>query len=219
MKTAPKTAKPVKIKLTNGLGLTFECTIGNSKIPTTTLIFNMGSATRCPSDSLGLCPFGKKHGDGSCYALKAERQYPQVFPFRDRQEFVWLNSSANTIATAINSILKSNPYITAVRVNESGDFHSIDCVNKLSDIASKIKVPVYTYTHRTDLFTQSVTESLHKNLAINFSTDMGYNHGHNQFRLPEDVPAGVKTFPCKGDCSVCRLCVKKRGIVIVNPRH
>jgi len=218
MKTAPKNPSTVKVKMPNGI--TFEGSIGNRKIPTTTLIFNMGSATRCPSDALGMCPFGKMKGDGTCYALKAESGiYPAVLPCRNRQENMWLSSSADDIVTAINSILKARPYITAVRVNESGDFYDFKCVKKLSDIASKIKVPVYTYTHRTDLFTQSVTESLHKNLAINFSTDMGYTHGHNQFRLPEDVPAGVKTFLCKGDCSVCRLCVKKRGIVIVNPRH
>ena len=44
---------------------------GNLKIPSSTAIFNMGSATDCPSLKLGLCKayFNGKH---ICYAKKAE---------------------------------------------------------------------------------------------------------------------------------------------------
>jgi len=214
---APKNSTTAKQTMCNGL--VFESSIGNNKLPTTTMIFNMGSATHCPADKMGLCPMGKCNGDGTCYALKAERLYPQVLPFRTRQENVWLNSTADDIVSAINEVLKTRPYINAIRVNESGDFHSIECVNKLSKVASKIQIPMYTYTHGSDLFTKKVTDKLSKNLSVNFSCDMNYKHNHNEFRLPEDVPANTKTFGCKGDCSVCSMCVKPRGIIITNAKH
>lgn len=218
MRQAPKSTQTVKRPMKNGR--TFEATLGNTKIPTTTLIFNMGSGTNCPSDKLGLCPMGKRNGDGTCYCLKAERgMYPDCLPFRDRQETTWLNSSAKDIADAINSILVGRPYIKNVRVNEAGDFHSINCVKKLSDIASKIQVPMYTYTHRNDLFNAKVTKGLHKNLTMNFSCDMGFEHNHNEFRLPEDVKPNTKTYKCAGDCKKCSLCTTRKNIVIVNPKH
>ncbi len=217
MRRAPKNSVSAKVKMSNGR--IFEGTIGNSKVPTTTLIFNMGSATTCPSDKLGLCSMGKINGDGSCYCLKAERLYPECKPFRNRQETMWLNSSANDIAKAINTIVKGRPYITAVRVNESGDFHTMKCVQKLSDIASKIQIPIYTYTHRNDLFTKNVTKNLNKNLTMNFSCDMGYEHNHNEFRLPEDVKPNTKTYECAGDCRICSLCTTRKNIVITNPKH
>jgi len=214
---APKNSTTAKVLMDNGIK--FECSIGNNKLPTTTMIFNMGSATHCPADTLGLCSMGKCNGNKTCYALKSERLYPTVLPYRTRQENMWLNSSADDIVKAVKTILKKRPYITSIRVNESGDFHTIDCVNKLSEIASKFQIPVYTYTHRSDLFTKKVTDGLSKNLSVNFSCDMEYKHNHNEFRLPEDVPEGVKTYSCKGDCRVCSLCVKPRGIIITNPKH
>ena len=97
----------------------FEYTIGNKKIGKDTLIFNMGSATNCPSKKLGLC----KHCD-KCYALKAEKMYPQVLPFRQKQEKYWLNTSIDLIIDDFVLALTKHKNIKYVRFNESGDFHS-----------------------------------------------------------------------------------------------
>ena len=218
MRNAPKQPVSAKIEMTNGI--TFESSLGNRKIPTTTMIFNMGSATTCPSDKLGICPMGGMNGDGSCYALKAECGiYPATLPYRHRQENMWLNSSAEEIAEAITSIIKRRPYIKSIRVNESGDFHSMDCVKKLSKIASLVKVPVYSYTHRTDLFTESVTNKLHKNLTMNFSEKMSFTHKHNEFRVEDTVDSSTKSIPCAMDCKVCSLCVTRKGLTVTVPKH
>ena len=91
----------------------FYYTIGNKKIGNDTLIFNMGSATDCPSKKLGLC----RHCD-KCYALKAERQYPQVRPFRDRQADYWLNGKDKILnlmlALKICSIKCSNVFASTI---------------------------------------------------------------------------------------------------------
>lgn len=218
MRKAPKNPASAKIEMNNGI--IFESSLGNRKIPTTTLIFNMGSATTCPSDKLGLCPLGGMNGDGSCYALKAECGiYPDTLPYRHRQEDMWLNSSAEDIAQAINSIIKRRPYIDAIRVNESGDFHSMDCVKKLSKVASLVKVPVYSYTHRLDLFTESTTKKLHKNLTMNFSEEMSFNHDHNEFRVEDTIDSAVDSIPCPMDCKMCSMCSSRNKRVISVPRH
>ena len=54
---------------------------GNLKVGKDTAIFNMTPAFRCPSEELGLCSIAK-----ICYAKKAERMYPQVTPYREKQE-------------------------------------------------------------------------------------------------------------------------------------
>ena len=216
MKT-PK--KPVPVKKTMSNGILFEATCGNKKLPTSTMIINMGSATDCPSDKLGLCSMGRINGDGSCYALKAEIQYPDCRPYRNRQEIMWKKSSARVLTETILKVLKTRPYITAIRFNESGDFHSTNCINKLSEIASQIPIPVYAYTHRYDIFTEDVTKNLNQNLTINFSTEMGFNHNHNEFRLTTDVKDTVDSIPCISDCSVCSMCVHRNSAVMTIDKH
>lgn len=218
MRKAPKSNVAIKVEMKNHI--IFEAVLGNRKIPTTTMIFNMGSATTCPSDKLGLCPMGGMNGDGSCYALKAECGiYPATLPYRHRQEDMWLNSSAENIAHAINNTIKKRPYIDAIRVNESGDFHSMDCVKKLSRVASLVNVPVYSYTHRLDLFTEATTKKLHKNLTMNFSEEMSFNHSHNEFRVEDTVDGATDSVPCAMDCKMCSLCVTRTQRVITVPKH
>ena len=213
----PKKATPKKIVMENGMLL--ETMLGNNKIPTTTMIINMGSAESCPSDALGLCPMGKHNGDGSCYALKPEKQYPPCLPYRNRQENVWKKSNAKNIAKAINILLAKNPYVDSIRFNEAGDFYTENCITKLSQIASMVTVPVYTYTHRDDLFNYTNTKNLNKNLTINFSKVMPFNHEHNEFILNGDVRDGVDVLPCIADCSVCSLCVKRHKVTIGSDKH
>jgi len=55
--------------------------LGNRKIGTDTLILNMGPAIGCPADTLGKCECADV-----CYAKRAERQYPNVRAYRDKQK-------------------------------------------------------------------------------------------------------------------------------------
>lgn len=207
-----------------------EFKLGNNKIGNDTLIFNMGSATDCPSFKKGLCNI-------DCYAKKAERQYPQVKPYRDRQEKSWLNSDAFTIAEEIGKFLsKKRNAVKFVRVNESGDFHTSECLEKLIQIAQILpELNFYTYTHRCDLVDDDTSKKLPKNLVINTS-DFKVN-GLNQFKTFKTsfkvtshkkqslkIKAEIKTsvssnLVCMGDCSTCSLCKINHTKTIYAPIH
>lgn len=84
------------------------------------------------------CPFATEHCKKSCYALKAERIYPQVLPAREKNleeaespEFV-----PNMIYT-IEKLLSSKAYAgkkAIFRIHESGDFYNMEYAQKWCDI-------------------------------------------------------------------------------------
>ena len=127
---------------------------GNIKIPSTTAIFNMSSATDCPSQRLGLCKAAK--AGVKCYAKKAEYSYhPFVLPYRRRQESYWKSVRAHEFVSQflLLNAIKEKPF-TALRFNESGDFHSQACVDKAELIAMMLHrfgIRTYCYTSRSDL--------------------------------------------------------------------
>jgi len=181
---------------------------GNSKIPKTTAIFNMSSATDCPSLKLDICK-ACVLGKNFCYAMKSERSYrPNVLPYRRRQQDYWLNVSAEEFAfqfILVNS-LKPKPF-TKLRLNEAGDFHSQSCVNKADRIAkilSTYGIVTYCYTSRSDLNYTKV-----KHLTVNGS---GFKKAgvQNEFRMiMKDEPWPKGYAKCPMDCTVCDRCSKK----------
>lgn len=182
---------------------------GNSKLPANTAIFNMQAAQDCTSRKLGLCKVSN-----ICYADKAERMYPQVLPYRRRQEAYWKECSAEQFAKEFQAVVsrKRNP-VKYLRVSESGDFRSQKDLDKLSRIADLLKgvVKVYAYTARKDLDFSNVSG----NLVINGSSFMV----HNNF---EAVPGDVyesKDIKCPGDCKICSRCTVARGANIYVKNH
>ena len=129
---------------------------GNKKVPSTTAIFNMGSATDCPSRKLGFCQANNRSGKNICYAKRAENEYrPNVLPFRRKQEAYWKSCTAEKFIVdfLIMNSLKASPF-TALRFNESGDFWEQECVDKATHIARVLKkygIRTYCYTARKDL--------------------------------------------------------------------
>jgi len=203
----------------------FEYTNGNRKIGKDTIIVNMGTATNCPAASM--CKFSNKSTDkkckNKCYALKAERIYPQVLPFRKRQEKYWLNNTAEQIAEdiKITAYVHGTTIIKYVRINEAGDFHTIDCVKKLIKIAElNKKIKFYTYTHRKDLIDQITIKDLPKNLTINLSFKSD-KENFNTFTTIEDINPNKKILKCASDCRNCKLCTTKgrKGRQIVVKAH
>ena len=185
----------------NGL----EMSKGNTKLPKEFVIFNLGSATDCPSRKLGLCKVC-----GKCYALKAERQYKQVLPYRRRQEQYWKNSNASQFVNDFRqAISKMRKKPTHIRFNESGDFHSQECVDKMEDIARMLKddgITCYVYTARRDLDFNGC-----KVLTINGS---GFRPTENDniFTAVEELPKNE--LYCIGDCRKCKLCTEKKARTI-----
>ena len=180
---------------------------GNNKLPKSTAIFNMGSACTCASDLLGLCEVSN-----ICYAKKAEKMYKAVLPYRHRQQQYWLNCSAETFADQfIETIQAKRNKVKYLRFNESGDFFTQDCVDKLEQIATILRclpVFVYTYTARTDLNYHNC-----KNLVVNGSNFMV----HNLFK-PVAKFTGLSR-QCLGNCKLCELCTKNRNYIIEVKKH
>jgi hypothetical protein len=192
---------------------------GNKKLPKTTAIFNMGPAHGCPSLRLGLCKAFTKDGRHVCYAMKAETpMYPDVLPRRVKQLKYWMKCSAEEFVWQFLFInaLKERPW-KSLRFNESGDFHSQECIVKANKIAMMLKrygIRVYCYTHRSDL---SYIDCKH--LVVNGS-NFKKKGVPNVFLMVEDVkkdrPKGYMV--CGGDCRVCDRC-SIRGSKIVIKRH
>lgn len=173
---------------------------GNKKIGKDTFIFNMGSYTNCPSRKLGLCKLNE-----ACYARQPELQYKDIcINYRTTQEKLWINISANEFSDKLKAILKRlRKPIKFFRFNESGDFHSRECVSKVKDIARKNpSISFYTYTHRKDLNLKSTPKNLNI-LTSNFK-----RKGMSAFKVVKKID---KSKPyCKKNCRICSLCKIKR---------
>jgi len=201
-------------KLNSGLAMA----LGNRKLDD--LIFNMGSATQCPSMIKGFCKLGL-----NCYALKAEKMYPACLPSRVRQESYWLNNSAKKIADDILTLAAKHKRafrnVTAIRFNEAGDFHSQACVDKLDKVAGYVRAVtgwmVYGFTARKDLDFSKVVSFLVKGS----SHDAG-NNGTAIARHPKYIEAYEQSseyYVCPGSCRKCSVCKQANGANVVFPLH
>lgn len=187
---------------------------GNRKIGTNTMIFNMCSATHCPNRIAGLCVVCEY-----CYALKAEKLYPEVLPYRIRQEKYWNNTDINTIIDDFCNFV-SHKYIKVeyFRYNESGDFRSLEDIRKLHLLSSALYknfgIITYGYSASVNIISEYLKSYLlPKNLIIKTS-------GYNIIGMPstrvigknEIVPNGYKLCPMKNCMTKCKLCIKNINV-------
>ena len=181
--------------------------IGNAKIGKDTAIFNMTSATNCPSRKLGLCQLKNCN---HCYALLAEKRFPNVLAYRKRQETIW-DKYGVELRQALDKLSQKHN-LKYVRFNESGDFKTQLDVDKLAIMAHLLPhLTFYGYTARKDLSYANRPS----NLVINGS---GWRRGKmNQFNAVLEYTG--KNAKCKGDCSICDLCKVDKGIIIENRMH
>ena len=121
---------------------------GNLKLPPTTAIFNITSASDCPAKSF--CKHVK-----DCCALKTERLRPNALRFRRKQtEYFDLLTGEQLAKSFLLDIRDRKHFISKFRFAESGDFRNQADVDKMTIIAGLIKKSgrlVYGYTARTDL--------------------------------------------------------------------
>jgi len=187
---------------------------GNSKLPYTTAVFNMTSATDCVSRKLRLCQvskFTKPGGKHRCYALRTERMFPKTcLVYKRKQAAFWDKTGCECfITTLINTPYFKN--ITALRFNESGDFRTQADVDKADNIARCLPgIKVYCYTARRDLDYSAV-----KYLVVNGS---GFSKPGTagEFLAVKDLrrkPAGYGI--CCGDCTTCHRCIDGKNTVVV----
>jgi len=193
---------------------------GNKKLPKSTAIFNIGSATDCPSKALGLCTLVAE-----CYAMKAEKQYPACRPYRDRQLSYWNSVNAMQFKDDfVKAISRKKVKVNALRVNESGDFYTQSDVDKLESIASLLVaygVKVYVYTARKDL---NFSKCKALNVMGSFITA---EHNISAFIGVKDAKGHAKrmrgfykkTAVCPGDCTKCSLCQVVKSTVVYCEIH
>lgn len=196
------------IKKYNGLSIKF----GNSKLPASTIIFNMGSSKNCPSRKLGLCKVAHL-----CYARKPEKLYPACLPYREQQSQYWADTDIKKIKKDFSHIIdhtKKKP--TVFRYNESGDFYSQLCIEKLSQLAEYLlkehNIITYGYSARSDLdFTNA-------SFFCKGSDNDAGNHGKTiVIKTVTDCPVNFEV--CPGDCNTCSLCYHPESYNIAFPKH
>jgi len=193
---------------------------GNNKIDKSVAIFNLNAATDCPNADTDRCQVPWE----SCYAHKAEGMYPQVLPYRRRQEYLWDSIDPETWAEAFLHIVerKRTP-VTAVRFSEAGDFRNDGDIVRVNRIAELLK------PHGIDVYTYSATSYLNWELATDFTVNQSNeftDYGDRLFsavETMEDIPddavmcpfeyaktQGVKTDD-RPKCGECRLCIDDAG--------
>ena len=184
------------------------CKFGNEKAGEDTLLLNMGSATRCPSKSM--CKVLRE--GRSCYPAQVEMRHPVVTTFRERQERYWRSTPKEQVVEDIRRKLSRRIIGTRyLRFNESGDFWSQECVDKLSYVADALKsavnITTYGFTARQDLdFSRAGF------LVKGSGHDRG-NHGRCVVIDADGaVPAGYVL--CPENCRVCTLCTRDSPVNI-----
>lgn len=169
---------------------------GNAKLSKSIAIFSLpaGEEYTCQNTCKG------------CYAIKAQVMYPTVLPCRVNN---WNASKcADFVQVMVNLIKKHN--FKVVRIHESGDFYSIEYVNKWNEIAQLLpNVRFYAYTKRDFVvFTASnvnIVNSLLPNGKVNFG-DMEYVKAMSKaFNIPVcPVTLKVKKAKCGDTCTQCQ---------------
>ena len=177
------------------------CKFGSDKTGDDTLLLNMGSAMLCAARSqCRVLLEGRK-----CYPAQVERLHPEVKLYRDRQAAYWLAEPAQRIvADILAKIAGRSPPTRFLRFNESGDFASQACVDKLSFIASELKrngIVTYGFSARDDLDFSNAAF-----LVKGSGHDQG-NNGRSVVIGPgEVVPVGHAL--CPENCRTCNICMR-----------
>ena len=180
---------------------------GNAKLGKDTIIFNMTSAKKCVSKALGLCQLSNC---SKCYALRDEKRFPGVLPYRERQTLIWDHQFAELVQTISDVAAKARNPVNYVRYSEAGDFRTQDDVVKMSTLASMLSdLTIYGYSARQDL--NYIGRP--KNFVLNGSGWMA----DNMFKAVSK-PSGNNPV-CGGDCSVCTLCKVASGNTIEVVMH
>ena len=187
-----------------------EMTYGNRKLDKDTAILNIGSATNCAAKVLGLCKVCK-----ICYAMKAERLYPNVKPYRNRQATYWAKRKAETIAADILAdVSRKHIKVTKFRFSEAGDFRTQKDVDKMADVCRVLSsqgIKCYGYTARRDL----KLGGLMKYASVQGSGFMATN----EFRVVTAETVDKKQPICAGNCRICSLCVTGKNLTIQVIKH
>lgn len=204
----------------NNLEPKLHYSIGNAKLPKTTLIFNLGTWFNCPGRKEGFCEICQE-----CYDKSPEVRFKERIKDRLEQEIYFRATPAHTIGEVLSKhILKHNSSKTKYKINkirfsEVGDLRNQEDLFKVSIIANVVKtltgVKSYIYTHNKNLNFNFKRESLTIN-GSNFMVD-------NEYRVVKDKEKEFNTLSdisnkreCICDCEKCNnYCLNNSGYIII----
>lgn len=182
--------------------------LGNSKLHKSCAIFDLPTSVCTHS-----CP--------GCYAKKAERIYPNVRAFREKN----LAATCRPLefaAAMIEEIAKNEKKIKSFRIHSSGDFYNRDYILAWSAIIRRFPgIRFYAYTKATHLDFSPLRKLPNFNLISSIAADGGYNYGNQDridhlqsqgyFLCPDTVQDNGKGF-CMSGCTACltktKVCFK-----------
>ena len=139
-----------------------------------------------------------------CYAMKFQRIYPTVLPYRERMYQASLRD--DFVPNIIAEIQACKKPLVSVRLHESGEFYSQEYVDKWYAIASALpSVKFYTFTKRLTHFNFTNIMQLPNFILIN-SLHTGKLNYDKLANLPTNIPicpATTGKVLCGIDCSYC----------------
>jgi len=206
---------------------------GNNKIADTVGIFNFNSAHDCPNRETENCQVPWE----SCYAGRAEREYPEPLSYRRRQEFLWDSIPPETFATAFRMVLdrkirygNGESYDQYdLRFSQSGDFrHNSDVLraDKVAEILGEYGIETYTYSASNYL-----DWSLAEHFTVNASNELSEYGNRRYLAFKESKPEDFVWCPHDKQkhegidpdeavkCGDCRLCLNSDGPDVAIPLH
>ena len=131
----------------------FHFSRGNLKLNKDILIWNLPAIKTCPASS----PECRKF----CYALKAQRSYPNCLPSRERNlEF----SKRKDFVEQIVSYLKKRKE-TTIRWHESGDIYNSKYLESLKEIARRLPNKIF-YAYTKSYYLRDFWKNIPDNLIL-----------------------------------------------------
>ncbi|NCA80291.1 MAG: hypothetical protein EOM76_08940 [Sphingobacteriia bacterium] len=184
------------------------------KVSKNVAVFNLGSATNCPCKEF--CMYAVQ---GNCYALRDEKRFPDVLPYRERQHAWWNSTTMDEKLAYFDKYFsrKFKEKLIGIRFNESGDIANVSDLIAMDTIATFLKekygVFAYTYTHNISVLYEYNCKTLVVNQSIDELTDVQPVKGLNIFTGTKSLNGIVKSCICKGgSCGTkCKLCTVKHG--------
>ena len=145
-----------------------------------------------------------------CYAIKFQKLYPNVLPYRQRRYEASLQSDFTS--RIIAEILTCKRPITAIRVHESSEFYSQAYIDKWLTIATALpQFTFYAFTKRLADFDFSKLAALPNFVLIN-----SLQHGGLNYAPLANLRSNVFTCPATTGHTVtcgitCKYCQTKKA--------
>lgn len=140
-----------------------------------------------------------------CYAMKFQRLYPNVLPYRERM--LAYSKQDAFVDQIVQEIISCKKPLVAVRIHESGEFYSQDYIDKWVTIAKALPtVKFYTFTKRLKDFNFSKMLNLPNFVVIDSLAFNGLNYAklEDLDRSKMICPSTLdKTKKCGIDCDYC----------------